>query len=348
MENKGLNLVELKKLLADCFQPNPWIYWTDLLFTCAAAYTALYFTRSFPSFSLMQIFLFFVSVFGLYRAILFTHEVAHQERKDLPGFSIAFNLLAGVPLLLPSFMYRGVHIDHHKRNMYGTPEDGEYLPLGASPFWKTLAYIAQVFYLPFLVVIRFGLLGPLSLVSPKLRHLVMTRASSLAIHPNAARKIPTGIDLRNWHILEFLAFLNVLFLLYLAASDVYGLGTIIHLYIVFVTVGILNSVRTVVAHRYLNKDLKEMPFTDQLLDSVNLDGSPLLELMAPVGLRFHALHHLFPSIPYHNLGIAHRRLKATLPADSIYSQMNEPSLFSALKNHWKNTQGKALEPLTRN
>jgi hypothetical protein len=36
----------------------------------------------------------------------------------------------------------------------------------------------------------------------------------------------------------------------------------------------------------------------------------------PLGLRYHALHHLFPSLPYHALGTAHRRLIVALPPDS--------------------------------
>ena len=43
-------------------------------------------------------------------------------------------------------------------------------------------------------------------------------------------------------------------------------------------------------------------------------------LWAPVGLRYHALHHLLPSLPYHSLGEAHRRLSAHLGAGSTYAR----------------------------
>ena len=72
-----------------------------------------------------------------------------------------------------------------------------------------------------------------------------------------------------------------------------------------------------------------MSYLEQLEDSVNITGHPLLtELFFPLGLRYHALHHLFPALPYHNLGTAHRRLMAQLPADSLYHQTVYPSYWS--------------------
>ena len=61
---------------------------------------------------------------------------------------------------------------------------------------------------------------------------------------------------------------------------------------------------------------------EQLLDSCTISPSTLpgrmaaqvanavRTLIAPVGLRYHALHHWIPSLPYHNLGRAHRLLIA--------------------------------------
>jgi fatty acid desaturase len=53
-------------------------------------------------------------------------------------------------------------------------------------------------------------------------------------------------------------------------------------------------------------------------------------IWAPLGMRFHALHHLFPTLPYHNMAAAHRRLAAVLPADHPYRQTESPSLLAAI------------------
>ena len=83
---------------------------------------------------------------------------------------------------------------------------------------------------------------------------------------------------------------------------------------------VLNQVRTLVAHLWQN-DGAAMTVTGQFLDSVNVPPPGVLaELWAPVGLRYHALHHLLPSLPYHALAEAHRRLVAKLGPQSTYQR----------------------------
>jgi fatty acid desaturase len=70
-----------------------------------------------------------------------------------------------------------------------------------------------------------------------------------------------------------------------------------------------------------------MTVTAQYLDTVNVPPPALLPMLwAPVGLRYHALHHLVPNMPYHALGEAHRRLSAMLGADSPYHRASYPGL----------------------
>ena len=66
-----------------------------------------------------------------------------------------------------------------------------------------------------------------------------------------------------------------------------------------------------------------MTVTAQYLDSVNVPPpGTWAELWAPVGLRYHALHHLLPSVPYHAYPEAHRRLSKELGAESTYRGAN--------------------------
>jgi len=50
-------------------------------------------------------------------------------------------------------------------------------------------------------------------------------------------------------------------------------------------------------------------------------------LWAPVGLRFHALHHLLPSMPYHSLPEAHRRISAHLGTGSTYERSTHSGML---------------------
>ena len=62
------------------------------------------------------------------RATMFIHELVHLPDKGYRGFRIWWNLLCGIPFLVPSFLYYP-HVDHHRRKHYGTDRDGEYLDL---------------------------------------------------------------------------------------------------------------------------------------------------------------------------------------------------------------------------
>ena len=97
----------------------------------------------------------------------------------------------------------------------------------------------------------------------------------------------------------------------------------------------LNAVRTLASHHWTS-DGHEGTFIDQMLDSVTMDNdSPLAVLINPVGLRFHSTHHLFPSMPYHNIRAAHKRLMDQLPADSLYRLTVARSVWSVIGNVWR-------------
>jgi fatty acid desaturase len=116
----------------------------------------------------------------------------------------------------------------------------------------------------------------------------------------------------------------------------------VELYVLGMASSGLNWVRTIAAHGYRNTG-SPMTFTEQIEDSVTVPGHPLLtELLFPVGLRYHALHHLFPALPYHSLGIAHRRLMAQLPADSPYRSTIRVSFLEAARDVWHSASNSRL------
>jgi fatty acid desaturase len=101
----------------------------------------------------------------------------------------------------------------------------------------------------------------------------------------------------------------------------------------------VNSIRTLAAHRYQNPEENVMSHLNQMLDSVNIPGNGwLTPLWAPVGLRYHATHHLFPDLPYYALREAHRRLIQDQGENSLYGQTVCSGLLPALNQLWKHAE----------
>ena len=88
-------------------------------------------------------------------------------------------------------------------------------------------------------------------------------------------------------------------------------------------VSLVNTLRVLGAHAY-ELDGAPRDRRGQLADSLDTPGGPWTELWAPVGLRYHALHHYFPGIPYHNLGVAYRRIVETVPGMHGLPAIDEP------------------------
>src|SRR5204862_7620990 len=174
--------------------------------------------------------------------------------------------------------------------------------------------------------IRFGILAPLSLLSPKLRTAVVGRYSGLQINPKFVRPGPEGPFARDWAWQEAACSIWAIALIAMVATGVVPLRDFLIFLGISSGVMFLNQIRTLVAHLWEN-DGEPMSVTAQFLDSVNVPPPGTLPaLWAPVGLRYHALHPLLPGVPYHHLGEAHRRLKRELGPDSIYSAANHRGL----------------------
>ncbi len=321
------------ELTRDISAAKPSIYWSDMLASAAIGYAALAaaIVAANPWTAMAA---GVVSAFALYRALLFIHELTHIHKNALPGFRFVWNLAVGIPMLMPSFMYEGVHTLHHARTRYGTAEDPEYLPLARMKWWSLPGFIAIAVLLPLALILRSAVLVPLGVIFPPLRRFVWERFSALSINPGFRRRPPEGDFAR----MVFWQELGVsLWALALVAS-VFAIGwrpLAIALAVASLS-AVLNQIRTLVAHLWENEG-EAMTVTAQYLDSVNVPSGFVAPLWAPVGLRYHALHHLLPSVPYHSLGEAHRRLSAQLGSDSTYLRASYPGLLPLVLRLTKST-----------
>src|SRR6478735_3435539 len=184
--------------------------------------------------------------------------------------------------------------------------------------WTLPVFLVAAALAPIGMLIRFGILAPLSLLSPKLRETVVAKYSGLQINPKFRRPQPEGDFRRQWLWMEGACSVWAIAFLAMVATGVIPLRAFFIFLAVAAGVMFLNQIRTLVAHLWEN-DGEPMSVTAQFLDSVNVPPPATLPaLWAPVGLRYHALHHLLPGVPYHTLGEAHRRLCRELEAGSVY------------------------------
>jgi fatty acid desaturase len=316
-----------RELVRDLQRPNPATYWTDFLVTTLTGWSAFVAAVHFPPFSPPMALAAVIATFALYRGLLFVHEISHFTRGGMAGFETAWNLLSGFPLLFPSFLYCGVHQDHHRLAFYGTERDPEYAPFARSR-GMTICFALESFLIPLLLVARFLIAAPIALICPPLHRWLAVHASSLVINFKYRRDLTGGLE-QKMRRSELAVMLGWGVAVFLAAQGVLPWRTFGVWLAVVSLASFVNTVRTLGAHHY-ESDGQPMDRMEQLLDSVDHPGGWWTELWAPVGLRYHALHHYFPGIPYHNLATAYRRLVEDLASSTEYRRSTSPSLPHSL------------------
>lgn len=315
-------------LTADLHQPNRAVYWIDLCASAAVGYGA-FAVAVYAQSPWLRLPAGLIALFALYRAVMFIHELMHLRRGAVPALWTAWNGLIGVPLLLPSFMYEDVHRLHHAKSHYGTRADPEYLPLARMAPSSIVALLFGSLLTPALLLLRFAAVAPLAALSPAVRRIMVERMSSLTINPEFRRAPPLHPS-RRWVALEAAGVLYIWSVSALLAAGTIPPSSFLTAIAVGAGVAFVNQARTIVAHRW-ESDGSGTDLIGQLLDTVNVPPPALLPaLWAPLGLRYHGLHHLFPALPYHNLGKAHRRLVAGLGPASLYQRTLNRSGSEAL------------------
>jgi fatty acid desaturase len=315
-------------LARDLLGANPGIYWPDLLATAAVTYASLAAAIAAPA--PWALLAGAVCVLALYRGVSFIHELTHVRSSELPGFHFAWNALIGVPWLTPSLLYEGVHMLHHAKDRYGTARDPEYHPLARRPVRELALFLGIALLAPVGTLLRFAVLAPLGFLIPPVRRFAVAKTSAMTINPGFSREDFDRTVKAPWLGQEIACWLWSWALIGLTVAGDFPLHAVLIAAGVFSLMTFLNQLRTAVAHAWENEGAR-MTFEGQFLDTVNVPPPALLPaLWAPVGLRYHALHHLLPRVPYHNLPIAHRRLAANGPA--IYRQVEQRELGPALSS----------------
>ena len=365
------SLREARTAIQQYLRPNPVIYWVDFLTTILIAHFCFGIARSLtaklylspllpnarwtspidallPSSMTASVCLHLACTLTtcllFYRAAMFIHELVHLRRGTFRLFRATWNVLCGIPFLMPSFVYH-THLDHHRREDYGTARDGEYLPLGQQRPAVIFLWLLHPLFIPPVAVFRFLILTPLAWLIPPLRRLIHERASSMIIDPSYIRPLPSPSARRTIYLQEFLCFAWCLAIPIFATSIFGGfLPFVVQAYFTGVVLLLLNALRTLGAHRWVNSG-ERMTFIDQLLDSVNYPHRTWITgLWGPIGLRYHALHHLFPSLPYHNFAAAHRALMEALPENSPYRKTTATSLTGVLFDLYQRSAASQSDP----
>ena len=88
--NRQFPLDKARELVKGLNAPNPWIYWTDFIFSITLGWTAFILVLRSPPFSAWQVVFYLVTSLALYRAVIFTHELAHLRKTTFRWFRLVW------------------------------------------------------------------------------------------------------------------------------------------------------------------------------------------------------------------------------------------------------------------
>lgn len=329
---------EVHDLVRDLLVPSRNTYWCDFLVSVSLAYVSFFVFQFADPWSAVQVAFFVVCAVAMYRSVIFVHEIEHRPERSMRSFAVAWNVLCGIPFAMPSFLYHD-HRGHHSNVSYGTERDAEYLSLIRNRKLRATAFLGIAIVYPVLGPLRFLLLTPIMLAVPAVNRIGWKYFSSMyMLNPSYRRPFDDEARSIGRWTQEVAACIWAWSCVGLWWFGVINTWAVVNTYLVFLAWIMTNQVRTITAHRY-GLDGESSHHVAQMLDSNTFPFGPVAELWAPVGLRYHALHHVLPSMPYHAMGTAHRRLMRELPPGSPYRETIRPNLMAALRESFTGRRG---------
>ncbi len=83
----------------------PWIYILDITVSVAVGYFSCWKYFTVEDYTIDQFFWFLVAGLALFRAGVFVNEIARMPEGRMLAVKTYWNIVCGIPLLTPSFMY---------------------------------------------------------------------------------------------------------------------------------------------------------------------------------------------------------------------------------------------------
>jgi len=319
------DITRMREILKDFHEPEPLTFWADLLCFSVFGWAAI--TYSSYHFSL-PVYLF--GVFLLYKGGMLIHEISHLAKK-MKGLRLAYDLLLGYAISYPSYIY-DTHLFHHGKKTYGTSRDPEYLYIKSFKGLTLLRPLIAAFFLPLLQWIRFGILPFLTpFLGRNFQISLFQKYSTLVFSMKYVRPLRNEKQsLKRMMREDLICALYKVLLVCLLYFKVLPLDFIILYYGAFVIASLLNMYRALFNHIYANKSGESLSWEDHLMDTATIEPGLITNLFFINGLNYHALHHLFPDLPYHNLKKAHQKLMMSLEEGHIYRKSvfkNVPELI---------------------
>lgn len=333
---KRLDLLFSNILPKEVFEINLKTYCSDIIICVSIGWLAFIVSGKVQLFSWSFFLCFIVATIALYRAMGFIHEICHQQKnKKFKSFVTLWHIFVGIPLLLPSSFY-DCHLEHHNYKKYKTEYDPQYPALKGNRFAIIKLVLLDPLLFPLNLIIRLLILSPLSILSPPLRSFLYCKFSSIAKRDfvahfnNKQKELLAKVEINIlifWSIVILLIVFKIIPLIYLAIW-----------YFLVAAIWSLTFFRSLGEHSHDNLIETSLTVEEYLLDSFTYSRGGWQKFMYfPMyipGIRYHALHHLCPAIPYHNLPKAHQFLRENLPEDNLYLQTERLGHWHNIKNLW--------------